>query len=200
MDASNGKPCLIVTQAWTAFHRLRPFLRNALIPLKRRVTLWLTCVWSIASYGLTAAGVDEQSAAKLRGMMFKQLRVVGRSPAHLSRETNLNLLQRLSCEDPIVMLHRQCRDRISHCRQVVAHIQPNRVQQWWNLLLAELRLHCSAGAREHGSLVEVTAVARIRCECPHCGQAFPSTHALRVHIGKQHPEHQPQKTRSTTTK
>ncbi|CAE7550556.1 unnamed protein product [Symbiodinium microadriaticum] len=34
----------------------------------------------------------------------------------------------------------------------------------------------------------VTQVLRIRCQCRICGQAFPSTHALSVHMGKSHAE------------
>ena len=49
-------------------------------------------------------------------------------------------------------------------------------------------------------LREVTAVASFQCACPECGQYFPSSHALSVHIGKQHAGTRPSKAKSTREK
>ena len=37
-------------------------------------------------------------------------------------------------------------------------------------------------------LTGVTKAVRVQCACPECGQQFASFHAMRVHIGKSHPQ------------
>ena len=92
--------------AWVAFNRLHSLLKHQLIPLRKRVLLWQACVWAVLRYGLTAIGLDPHSAQQLRSSVMKQLRLVARSPAHVSHETNEQLLSRLGVLDPVCWLHR----------------------------------------------------------------------------------------------
>ena len=181
--------------SWQAFHRLRKFLTNEKLPLKKRVQLWQSCVFTIMSYGLAATGLDPSWATKLRGAVMRQLRITTRSLGHLTHETNDSLLHRLGLLDPVQHVQRMCHNRIATCRQFVHHLQPARVHQWWDILSSTFTQlaqgHPSADAP--ATVTEVTQVLRIRCSCQICGQQFPSLHALRVHLGKQHPEAQPQR-------
>ena len=81
--------------SWQAFHRLHTFLCSKKLELGQRLRLWRTCVLSIATYGLTAIGLDEVSASKLRSHVYRQLRIITGNPAHLTHETNASrFLQR----------------------------------------------------------------------------------------------------------
>ena len=55
--------------------------------------------------GLTTVLLDVPTAGHLRSQVRKQLRLVTRSPAHLSHEPNLLFLERIKVADPIRTLH-----------------------------------------------------------------------------------------------
>ena len=187
-------------QSWAAFHRLHQFLIHKRISLRQRFLLWRSCIWPIMHYGLTSVGIDAHSADRLRAQATRQLRMVARSPAHVTHETNADVLNRLGFRDPVVLLSEQCAYRLEKCRTATAHIQPARVHQWWTVLRSSFQGSSVSQATTKCGLTEVTQVARLTCCCKVCGQSFPSTHALSVHIGKQHPETRPSKKLSTKEK
>ena len=195
---------LRASQAWTAFHRLHPFLKNTTIPLRKRLQLWSSGIWPVLSYGLSSVGLDHVSAAQINQLVLRQLRMVARSSPHITHETNSDLLSRLGMPAPMQMLQKLCQQRNYTGRQALIHLQPEPVQQWWPLVTASFGQpeHQLEGEtiHSHASLTEVTRIQRFQCSCPTCGQSFPSTHALSVHIGKQHPETRPPKLRSTKAK
>ena len=184
--------------AWVAFNRLHSLLKHQMIPLRKRVLLWQACVWAVMRYGLTATGLDPHSAQQLRSSVMKQLRLVARSPAHVNHETNEQLLHRLGLLDPLRWLGAQCRHRVDVSRHTLGHLQPARVQHWWNVVEASFCSDYPQSATSH--LTEVTHILRIRSTCDICGQSFPSHHALKVHKGKQHPEVQPKHEPNPTIK
>ena len=187
--------------AWTAFHRLHGLLKNPRIPTYRRVQLWQSNVWSILVYGLPAVGVDRRSAQSLVSLTMRQLRMVSRSPAHRTHESNQDLLARLQVEHPLARLLQLCQNRVHNSRLSVGHIQPTVVHQWWSVLLSNLQQHLTPDlSYGQGNLTEVTQVLRMRCSCPHCGQYFDSAHAVRVHIGRSHKDKAPKKERNPTIK
>ena len=174
-----------MSQAWTAFHRLHTLLKHSAVPIQRRVQLWSMCVWSITRYGLSSVGLDDVCTQQLVQHVYRQLRMVARSPAHISHETSAALLHRLGLQHPVDQLAQLTAKRIELSRPHVSHLQPPGVQQWWGLVLASFRVNQptpSTGSQ----LIEVTQLLRARFHCPQCGQTFPSHHALQVHIGKSH--------------
>ena len=86
-------------------HRLHDLLKHRLLPLRERVLWCQSCVWSVANFGLTATGLDPASAQQFHSGIMKQLRAVARSPAHLSHETNAQMLHRLRLSDPLSVRH-----------------------------------------------------------------------------------------------
>ena len=190
--------------SWIAFGRLHTFLKHPGLPVARRLSLWRTYIWAILQYGLTAVGLDEWSADKLRSQVAKQVRLVARSPAHVLRETTNQLYARLGMQDPVITLATTCQHRIDTSRRMLDHLQPTRVKQWWNLLGSTFSTLSpqTPSALDGGPsrLREVTTVASFKCACPECGQYFPTSHALSVHIGKQHAGTRPSKARSTREK
>ena len=187
-----------IQQSWVSFNRLRMFLKHKALPLSRRVALWQSCVWSIMRYGLPAVGVDARSASILEAAVAKQLRVVARSPAHVTHETNRALLDRLGVQPPLEQLARMCKDRMDQSRSNLSHLLTPRILQWQDLVLSSFAV--PEAPRGSTQLTEVTQVLRIRCQCRICGQAFPSTHALSVHMGKSHAEAGERKEQNPTVK
>ena len=102
-----------MSQAWMAFHRLHPLLKHQSVPVSRRLQLWYTCVWSITRYALSSAGLDSTSAQQLYQHVNRQLRVVARSPAHISHEDNSKLLDRLGIVHPLLQLAQATQKRIA---------------------------------------------------------------------------------------
>ena len=178
-----------MTLSWTAFHRLHSLLKHPLIPLRKRVLLWKSCVWSVLSYGLPATGLDPNSAQQLVSGVMRQLRSVARSPAHISHLTNTDILNRLEAPHPLQWMTDRSTARLAACKRDVSHVQPERVQQWWAAVHSSFQI-TQLRALGSGVLTEVTQVLRIHCSCSVCGQSFPSTHALKVHMGKKHPQSQ----------
>ena len=138
--------------------------------------------------------------------MVKQVRVVARCPAHVTHETTRSLYARLQLEDPLAALASSLTKRLATNRAELSHLQPPVVHQWWNQLWSSFSCHAwgreqgPSGPDRQGSPIEVTQVAAFRCVCNQCGQYFPSSRALSVHIGKQHPASRPPKARSTREK
>ena len=186
-------------QSWVAFHRLHKFLHSTAVPLRKRVLLWLSTVWSIIQYGLTAVGLDEQAAQRLEAQVFRQLRIVARSPGHVTHESNTQLLKRLGLLHPMDMLSKQCSQRVDRCKSNLQQVQPATVQQWWNLLRSDFQA-LSTASTQTNHLKEITLQVSFTHRCPHCPQAFPTFHALSVHLGKQHPDCQPKKPSNPTLK
>ena len=174
-----------LSQAWVAFHRLHPLLKQQSVPLNRRLQLWLTCVWTITRYGLSSTGLDSHSAQKLSQNMYRQLRVVACSPAHVSHEDNAQLLRRLGITHPLHQLAQATQKRIALSRTHVGHLQPEHVTQWWEVVLSSLHQHVS-DVEPRARLIEVSQLFQARHTCQDCGQTFPSHHALQVHRGKSH--------------
>ena len=115
-----------MTLAWTAFHRLHSLLKHQLIPLRKRILLWQSCVWSVASYGLSATGLDPHSAQQLVSGVMRQLRIVACSPAHISHTTNAEVLRNTGVKHPMQWLSERSEIRLAACQRDVAHLQPGR--------------------------------------------------------------------------
>ena len=167
-----------LAQSWVAFHRLHVFLKHNQIPQKKRMQLWIACVWSIIQHGLTSTGLDSVSTSLLIAQTSKQLRMVARSPAHVHHVTNTALYDRLCWDGPLPQLLRAATRRVTSCRSSVGHLQPARVHQWWELILRSFQP--TPLPDSPARLTEVTNVLQLRSMCPICGIGFPSHHAVSV--------------------
>ena len=188
-----------LSQSWVAFYRLHGLLKHPLIPLRKRLLLWQTCVWAITRHGLTSTGLDTVSAERLVAQVHRQLRMVARSPAHVTHESNQDLMARLKLTPPLPLLLQQARKRISLVREHLGDLQPLQVHHWWEVLLKQFG-QLAEPKLPSTRLVEVTQVLCVNCTCPTCGQQFPSHHALKVHIGKQHATAKPNAPAAPSTK
>ncbi|CAE7839824.1 unnamed protein product, partial [Symbiodinium necroappetens] len=86
--------------ARASFERIRKILLgHHVLSLSHRIKLWRTIVLSSATYGLLGIGWSSPGFVRMHGMCMKQLRLIARSPVHLTSETNLSLMQRLGMQD-----------------------------------------------------------------------------------------------------
>ncbi|CAE7234743.1 unnamed protein product [Symbiodinium necroappetens] len=63
--------------------------------------LYFACVWPMATYGVLEAGITAQGARSLHGMTMRHLRIIARSPVHITHEDNerfsLGSTERATC-------------------------------------------------------------------------------------------------------
>ena len=100
MDRTLG---LRIQAANHAFIRLQKWWKPSL-PLKARMDLWFQIIWPTLTYGLSDVGLTKKGITRFQTVVFKQWRVIGRSPVHLTRENNSSLLMRLGTVDPLLRL------------------------------------------------------------------------------------------------
>ena len=97
----------------TQKHRLVKVLHSArAISLKHRIRDYLACIRSTTMYGLHAVGITPRVAARLSSFEIRHLRALARSPAHITRESNKQLLERLGVTSSLVYLSKLLEKRI----------------------------------------------------------------------------------------
>ena len=186
-----------IQQSWQAFKRIQRFLLSKSLSLNTRLRLWKVCVGSVLHYGLTTICPDSVSTNRLRTHTTRQLRLIARSPSHVTHETNLDLYRRLNIADVMHVLRERAKMRLAKAHELVGTLQPQRVHEHWKALLHQYsQVDCSSDSVNH-SLTPVTQVPRHPTSCPVCGIMYPSLHAMRTHLGKQHPEQSQSYTRHT---
>ncbi|CAE7764519.1 unnamed protein product [Symbiodinium sp. CCMP2592] len=124
-------------QSWTTFNRLLPALKSSSLTQQQKLRVWHSCAYAALMYGLDCTGLPLGGAEKLLQHVAKQLRVILKSPVHLSRESSIDLLARLGYITPSQDLATRIRSRVEKCQQGhMQSLQPTRVHSRWNLLLA----------------------------------------------------------------
>ncbi|CAE7675397.1 unnamed protein product [Symbiodinium sp. CCMP2592] len=186
-----------IEQSWHSFNRIRRVLTSGSLPLPVRLRLWKACVRTVLFYGLSTLLLDEVCVHKLRSHCFRQLRILARSPAHVTHESNDQLLSRLQCTDVIDSLQQLTNKRVALARQHLNHVQTDLVHQRWAQLLEQKHESHTKADHPRSSLTAVTQVPRKPATCKHCGATYSSLHALRTHIGKSHPQESQAKTKSS---
>ena len=94
-----------------AFFALRKWWSPSCLPLAKRISLWKICIWTSLCYALVETGLPPSSCLVFQRAVYKDLRWISRSPAHLTHETNIRLLGRLDLLDPLVM---SAKDTVRH--------------------------------------------------------------------------------------
>ncbi|CAE7822925.1 jockey\pol [Symbiodinium sp. CCMP2592] len=80
--------------------RLAKLLHSKRIALKRRLSLYLSCVRSSLLFGLHATGFTEAVLRRLDALDSRHLRAIAHSPAHITHESTLSLRKRLKVSSP----------------------------------------------------------------------------------------------------
>ena len=93
--------------AKAAHSRLRGVLHAyRTLTITHRVRLWKATVWPCLAYGLEICGLTEEHHGQVQTLVMRHLRGIARSPAHLTHESDVALVQRLQVSLPRVALRR----------------------------------------------------------------------------------------------
>ena len=156
------------------------------LPLQTRIRLWTACVQPVLLYGLSALCLDANSASRLRAQVANQLRIVARSPGHVTKESNHQLHDRLGVPDVMQHLFSLVEKHVRQARRGLGDLQPCRVQARWSDLVASASAIAAPITQQTSQLTEVTLMQCNPTACPGCGVMYGSLHAVRTHIGKSH--------------
>ena len=169
-----------------AFNRLKPILhdfRNH--SLRSRLHLYRACIWSTATYGILEAGLQQQGATRLHGLVMKHLRSIARSPSHITHESNHDLLARLRVKAPLDELHDLWVTNVARWQErrhaltaddICMHIPP--FPDLASVLSGTLRMNTQA--------VEVVTTSHPRQTCDQCSQTFQNLQELKRHQRQVH--------------
>ena len=173
-----------VKQANGSFVRLKQTLHsNRYLTLTTRVRLWRSVVFSSLTYGLESTGLTPKESKRLRVVVMRQLRSMAKSPAHISHETNRQLLTRLCLQNPVYYL-RERLVKACHKSEQMVHFPPAGdarnaaviVCRERQLLESTTMLAAVSNSVEHSDLIA----------CPDGGRDFASMFALNAHKCKEH--------------
>ena len=173
--------------------RLVRILHYRQLALRRRVSLYLSCVRSSLIFGLHATGLTPATLRKLDALDSRHLRAIANSPSHLTHESTLDLaglrLRVQSPEEAIVALLRR---RIACCQEEASVVD---MQSHLSALLS--CTHTPDDEQPRSGIVPCYTQKQIAC--PVCGVYFDSMRHMLSHQARQHkrslaPEPQPKST------
>ena len=182
--------------ARASFERIRKILLgHHVLSLPHRVKLWKTIVLPSATYGPLGIGWSSPGFTRMHGMCMKQLRMIARSPVHLTSETNVHLLQRLGVQELGDHFAQMTSNALAYHQQLVEDLSSEDVMcrpvyvSWYSQLLKDLYTGrmMSPTDCEHLSpdLPSVHA-------CEFCDQTFDDVRSLRIHQRKSHRDDLPE--------
>ena len=174
-----------VAAAKHAFSKLRPVLHAYRThSLRARLKLYFATVWPTVTYGILEAGIQQQGARKIHGMVMRHLRGISRSPVHITRESNQALLSRLKIPAPLDKLCALWRSKAQAwstrqsnlpaddiCKQVPQYPDPT----------AAL-----TGAQQNESANVALATEPVLLRCEQCQEEFHSLPELKRHRRHAH--------------
>ena len=88
------------------------------LQLRKRLQSYTLCVRTAALYGLTSTGVTAAGLRRLHTFEVKHIRAIARSPVHLTRESTVQLYQRLRLLSPGDHLQKLTKSRIKALSQL----------------------------------------------------------------------------------
>ena len=182
--------------ARASFERIRKILLgHHVLSLPHRIKLWRTIVLPSATYGLLGIGWSSSGFARMHGMCMKQLRLIARSPVHLTSETNLSLMQRLGMQELGAHFEFMATNALAYHMHLVDALSSEDVMcrpiyvTWYKQLLHDLQA---------GRALSMSAPANLPSEvpskhaCEFCDQTFDDVRTLRIHQRKSHREDLPE--------
>ena len=179
--------------------------------LAQRRRIWQVCVQTSQTYGLVAVGLTAAGLRKLHIQTLKHIRAFAKSPRHISREADKDLLQRLGLDNPHDTLLKQLDCMLARHRD--GHRLPSygleALLEWLEKLRRDLgslgqgiRL-TSASQSATGQAQSAAAIASATLvplpddtpmyACQVCGQHFPTLHQVKTHEGRFHKQFAPQR-------
>ena len=89
---------------WQTYWRRSKVLRNRALTLASKLRIWRTCVLPVMTYSLAVTGVPVQARILVAQFVHKQLRLILKLPAHITKISSHELCQRSQVQDPLRLL------------------------------------------------------------------------------------------------
>ena len=162
--------------------RLNKLLHSRQLHVRRRISLYVSCVRSSLLFGVYAVGLNEWSLRRLVAADSRHVRSIARSPAHLSHESNAALRNRLQIQGPLQDLIATMKRREAACSDVafVQHLQD--LGQW---IQHSLKTPEDVDLPDdHGKLRWCGPAEGVACTV--CGVYFTCMRTMKTHRTKMH--------------
>ena len=132
---------LRIKHSWATFHKLRKWWQPSALPLHRRIELWKVIVWPTLCYGLCEVGLSTMCENRLHSVVMRQLRIIARSPLHITKESNEKLLRRLSLGYPLDMILLQASQQLVKWLERLSSLSADDIiVDGWNKVCSMLEL------------------------------------------------------------
>ena len=165
--------------------RLAKLLHSRQLALKRRLSLYLSCVRSSLIFGLHATGLNEAVLRRLEATDSRHLRALARSPSHITHESTTALRKRLQTSSPATALQELLQRRIAGCQdaqgKAVMQVHLNQLQRILGHSVTSTQESTELGL---GKLVPCHADQQVAC--PICGLYFPGMRIMLSRKARQH--------------
>ena len=177
---------------WSAFSRLRSWLRSPLIPTSQRLYLWQTCVHTVMTYGIMATMVTPQVLMEYQATVYQMVRSVLGDHAYVTHRTHQSAFRHHRIALPLDMLtalamglHRRlCR------RAQLLHPMDFLHRQSWTHLDDLLQLiHCVQDTTVASAISVDPAdpvALQARHQCTYCSFQTDSVANMRRHLTSIH--------------
>ena len=185
---------------WQTYWRLSKVLRSRALTLASKLRIWRTCVLPVMTYSLAVTGIPVQARILVTQFVHKQLRLILKLPAHITRIPSHELCHRGQVQDPLRLLEQMTQ---RHLQKAPCFPSPaleawhDQLVEYWATPAPHPRQETDTpdppGHPQTGSsqtrvhLVPASSASSFRpLHCPVCGVSFPSLQAVRLHISKSH--------------
>ena len=182
--------------SWTAYARLRGWLRHKQIPTVKRLYLWQTSVFSVMTYGLLATTVTTQVLHEFQATVYKMVRSIIGDQAFLTHRTHQMALQRFHVAQPLDMLCALAMGLSRRLSRRASLLHPNDFlhrQSWTHLQDIIQLINCVQATSIEPPISadpEERLILQARQFCPYCQFSTTSIANMRRHLTMHH--HAPQ--------
>ncbi|CAE7772472.1 pol [Symbiodinium sp. CCMP2592] len=154
--------------------------------LKDRINIWRASIPPMLTYGLAATGLPAGGLSQLRTLYLRQLRAILRSPAHLHRVSNEEILRKAGVPDIAEIVERDLARLQANLQQL--QVEDSSLLAPQVLRFAEglqLSLTSQPPPRDHAPGTRECEPEAI-LECRYCGETFSTYHLRRAHEARKH--------------
>ena len=151
---------------WQTYWRLSKVLRNRALTLTSKLKIWRTCVLPVMTYSLAVTGVPMQARVLIAQFVHKQLRLILKIPAHITKIPSHELCQRSQVPDPLCLLEQMTQ---KHLQKTPCFPTPA-LEAWHDQLIEYWAVPTSHPRREADALALP--------EHPHTGSSQARVHLV----------------------
>ena len=184
--------------AQASFERIRKILLgHHVLSLMHRVKLWRTIVVPSACYGLLGIGWSQAGFERKHGMYMKHLRLISRSPVHLTKEPNEDLLLCLGLSDLGDHIAQMADRTLLYHRELKSYLDPRDVicapvqLDWCYDMVQSTQAGLDRFRKLSASASSLPSTV-LPHSCEFCTCSYATIRDLRIHQKKAHSKDLPE--------